>query len=134
MKDKTILPTGSFTAKHGGSMGYLINAICIGIGLSSLSTIKLWLILSGVITFFIGGWLATLLERKVYCNQQQLEIIVGAAKEYKRLSDSNGAAEVMSEVAPKWWLKLMPVAWQRDLRIKLKPILLPDEGEEEKSS
>ena len=99
-----------------------------------MATIKLWLIAAGVMAFFIGGWLATLLERKIYCNRQQLEIIVGAAKEYKRLSDSNVAAEVMAQVSPKWWLKLMPVTWQRELRIKLQPILLPDESGEEESS
>lgn len=134
MKDNTILPTGSLTAKHGGSLGYFLNAICIGVGLSFMAEIKLWLILSGVISFFIGGLLATLLERKIYCNRQQLEIIIGAAQEYERLSDSNVAAEVMAQVAPKWWLKLMPVTWQQELRKKLQPILLPNESGEEESS
>ncbi|NVL90858.1 MAG: hypothetical protein HWN69_07695 [Desulfobacterales bacterium] len=127
MKDDTILPTGAFTARHGGTIGYLTNAVCIGIALSFIGTIKGWLILSGAITIFIGGWHATFLERKLYCNNDQIETIVLAAKEYGRFSGPNGVAEVLAQVAPKWWLKLMPKAWQQELRIKLQPILLPDQ-------
>lgn len=135
MKDHTILPTGVLTARHGGFIGYLLNAMCIGIALSFIGMIKVWVILSGAITLFIGGWLATLLERKLYCNSDQIKIIVGAAQEYVRFSSPNGAAEVLAQVAPKWWLKLMPAAWQQELRMKLQPILLPDEsGGRKKSS
>ena len=133
-KDHTILPTGSITAKYGRIMGYLLNAICIGIALAFLSAITFWIIISAFICFFLGGWFATLLERSIYCNEQQLEIIVSAAHEYKRLSDSNIAAEVMAEVAPKWWLKLMPIVWQQKLRKNLQPILSTDESEESKIS
>ncbi len=128
MKDHTILPTGSLTARHGRLIGYLLNAMCIGIALSFIGIIKVWVILSAASIFFIGGWIATLLERKLYCSSDQIKIILGAAEEYARLSGPNGAAEVLGQVAPKWWLKLMPAAWQQELRIKLQPILLPDES------
>src|SRR3972149_10337282 len=127
MKDHTILPTGALTARLGRFIGYLLNAVCIGIALSFIDIIKVWVILSAASTFFIGGWIATLLERKLYCSSDQIKIIVGAAQEYARFSGPNGAAEVLGQVAPKWWLKLMPAAWEQEVRIKMQPILLPGE-------
>lgn len=132
MKHGTILPTGSFTERHGGTIGYIINAVCIGITLSFMSTLGKWLFLSITTFLFLGGWIATLIERKLYCNQFQLDTIVYAAKEYSRLSNTESAAGILMEVAPKWWIKLMPSDWQRELQEKLKEILLPndhDKGE-----
>ncbi|KFN37789.1 hypothetical protein KN63_08120 [Smithella sp. F21] len=129
MKSGTILPTGSFTEHHGGTVGYIINAFCIGISLSFISYLGWWLILSVAIFLFIGGWIATLIERKFYCNQFQLDTIVYAAKEYSRLSNTEGAAEILAVVAPKWWIKLMPSDWQQELREKLKEILLHENHE-----
>ncbi len=129
MKSGTILPTGSFTEHHGGTVGYIINAFCIGISLSFISSLGWWLILSVAIFLFIGGWIATLIERKFYCNQFQFDTIVYAAKEYSRLSNTEGAAEILAVVAPKWWIKLMPSDWQQELREKLKEILLHENHE-----
>jgi len=131
MKSGTILPTGSFTEHRGGTVGYIINVVCIGITLSFMSELGWWLILSIAIFLFIGGWIATLIERKLYCNQFQLDTIVYAAKEYSRLSNAEGAAEILTDVAPKWWIKLMPSDWQRELRGKLKQILLPENHDNE---
>ncbi|MDD5007973.1 MAG: hypothetical protein PHC68_06140 [Syntrophorhabdaceae bacterium] len=126
MKSGTILPTGSFTEHHGGAVGYIINAVCIGTTLSFWSGLGWWLILTIAMFLFLGGWIATLIERKLYCNQFQLDTIVYAAKEYSRLSNTESAAEILIDVAPKWWIKLMPSGWQKELRGKLEQVLLPE--------
>jgi len=125
MKKGTILPVGSFTEQYGSILGYFINAVCIGITLSFISELTWWLILSLFIFLFIGGWIATIIERKLYCNQFQLDIIVSAAKEYSKLTSTESAAEILAEVAPKWWIKLMPSKWKMELHGQLKQILLP---------
>ena len=132
MKSGTILPAGSFTVRHGRTVGYILNAFCIGITFSFALQLGWWLILSIAIFLFIGGWIATLIERKLYCNQFQLDTIVYAAQEYSRLSNAESAAEILSEVAPKWWIKLMPSDWQQELREKLQNILLPENHDDGK--
>jgi hypothetical protein len=126
MKNGTILPAGAFTEKYGSTVGYIINAICIGVALSFFSKLSWWLIFSIAIFLYLGGWIATLIERKLYCSQFQLDTIVYAAKKYKRLTSVESAAEILTEVAPKWWIKLMPFNWQQQLREELSKINLPD--------
>ena len=127
MKNGTILARGAMTGAYGNIISLIVKILCLVILVAFLSTLKLWLIVSAAIMWFIGGWIATLIERKLYCDNYRMELIVFAAEEYKKDSKSVAeAAELMSVVVPKWWIKLMPQKWQSELRDKLANILLPD--------
>lgn len=64
---------------------------------------------------------------KFYANNYNMDLIVFAAEQYTKDMPTESAAELMSKVAPKWWIKLMPPIWQSQLRNRLVVILLPGE-------
>jgi hypothetical protein len=70
------------------------------------------------------------MERKAYATQQNMDLVVHAAKKYATDKGTQFAAEVLSEVAPKWWIKLMPRWWQAQLHDQLANILLPSGASE----
>ncbi len=111
--------------KYGDKASFTLKALSVFVSLVLIKTLYAWLVVSIGIMLFFGGWLATLLERRLYCSDLRMETFIFAAKEYVHDMGQEGAAAVMSEVAPKWWIKLMPYSWQRKLREKLSSILLP---------
>lgn len=127
MKVGTIIPTGGFTGRNGSTVSFLIKTFCVIALLLLIELMEWWFIPSGVLMWLIGNWLATLVERKLYCNNSNMDIIFLAAKEHAKDMKTEDATELMLDVAPKWWLKLMPLSWQLELREKLLPLLMPCE-------
>ena len=128
MKARTIVPAGSVPVRHGTAMGWVINALCVGCAPFLLVRLGWWTVLTAVITSFAGGWVATLMERVLYCSRERMDTFVFAASEYAKEFGSDEAVRLMSDVAPKWWIKLMPRSWQKELAARLTPILLPRDG------
>lgn len=84
-----------------------------------------WITASLVIMWFVGGWIATLIERKTYESNYRMDLIVFAAEEYMKDMDTESAALLLSKVAPEWWIKLMSPDWQKQLQNRLLDIFLP---------
>ena len=126
MKMGTIIPAGSLAGKYGHVAAACIKWPCVA-ALVLLTVYWVWWAVALVApVWFLGNWAATLLERALYCDDSRLDAFVFAAKEYSRDCGSEGAARTMSQVAPKWWIKLMPAHWRERLRARLVPILLPN--------
>lgn len=125
MKLHTLLPSGSLTGRFGGKASFVLKGACFGILLLLYSTFGWWLVLTFIIMWFLSGWIATMLERKIHANQDNMERIVFAAEQYTRERGTEIAAQIMSQAAPEWWIKLMPPRWQSDLRNRLAVILQP---------
>jgi hypothetical protein len=126
MKMGTIIPRGSLTGKYGHVAAVCIKWSCVAV-LVLLAVYWVWWAVALVVpVWFLGNWAATLLERVLYCDDSRLDTFVFAAEEYSRELGPGRAARTMSEVAPKWWIKLMPARWRERLRAKLVPILLPN--------
>lgn len=133
MKNGTILARGAIPGTYGNIISSIVKIICIVILVTFLSTLKVWLIVSVGLMWFIGGWIATLIERKLYCDNYMIKLIIFAAEEYKKdFKSTEKAADLMSVVVPKWWIKLMPQKWQSELRDKLANILLTEEQTDHK--
>jgi len=126
MKKETIIPVGSVTAKYGNIVGFFIKVVCI-------SLVFYWFDWMGIlllaIMWFLGNWIATLLERKLYCNEWQMNFIVLAAQQYARHFGQEIAVSNLEKFVPKWWIKLMPMKWQKQLIERLVTILQPEEEE-----
>jgi len=112
MKTETILPRGGLTGKHGGVLGFLIKGACFGVSFLLFRHFSWWIMASLATMWLISGWIATLIERKFYANDDNMDLIVYAAKQYTKDMGTESAAGLMSNVAPKWWIKLMPQKWQ----------------------
>ena len=82
-----------------------------------------WLVPIGILMWFISGKIATLIERKAYANQYNMDLIVSAAERYAKDADAESVAQVMSQAVPKWWIELMPQLWQSLLRERLSGML-----------
>lgn len=126
MKNGTIIPNGALTGKYGNIASFIIKSICLIIILYFIHVLHWWIIASGLIMFFLGNWIATILERKLYCNDLRLDTFVFIAEQYTKERGAEEAAHFISLAAPKWWIKLMPMYWQRKLRERLAAILLPE--------
>ena len=126
MKMGTIIPRGSLTSKYGYVAAACIKWSCVAVLVLLAVYWAWWAIVLVVPVWFLGNWVATLFERVLYCDDSRLESLVFAAEEYRKDFGPEGAARVMSEVAPKWWIKLMPGRWRERLRARLVPILLPN--------
>jgi hypothetical protein len=127
MKVGTILPKGALTGSYGGMLSLVIKGICFVTLFFLFRVFSWWVAASLIIMWFVSGWIATLIERKFYANNYNMDLIVFAAEQYTKDMPTESAAELMSKVAPKWWIKLMPPIWQSQLRNRLVVILLPGE-------
>ncbi len=125
MKSGTIIPVGSIPQQHGSILSLVSKGICLVVLILIYPSVGLWVIAAAVVMYFLGGWVATLIERKFYCDDLRLDTIVYYAEENVKDLGANRTAELLGEVAPKWWIKLMPMQWQKELHNRLSPILLP---------
>lgn len=128
MKKNTILQKGAWTGRYGGTVSVMLKGGCFIILFLLFETFSWWLVLSIMVMWFVSGWVATLIERKAYASEYNMDLIVFTAEEYTKDMDTESAAQLMSQVAPKWWIKLMPPSWQSRLRERLAVILLPDDS------
>lgn len=119
MKVNTILPKGAWTESYGTFLSFLLKGTCFIILLFFFKSLNWWLTLSVLVMWFVSGWIATFTERKFYATDYNMDLIVYAAEKYSKDMDTESAAHCMSEVAPKWWIKLMPSQWQSQLRNRL---------------
>lgn len=116
MKQDTILPYGSTTGNYGFKIGWGIKLVYFGI-LISLVINNGWVYLfSFPITWLLSGWLATLIERKVY-----MSLVMQTIKElsdYYKNASPDFALKMLS--IPEWWFKLMPSNWRLEYASVLK--------------
>ena len=110
MKQNTILPYGSKPGRYGQLIGWGIKFLFFGTVLT-MSVNYGWVHLIAIpITWIISGWVATLIERRIYMNLVMNDII-GIAKMY---ADADYDFAIRMLGVPEWWFKLMPGSWQRD--------------------
>jgi hypothetical protein len=129
MKLNTILPKGAWTGRYGGTASFLLKGGCFLVLFLLFKPLGWWLMLSIIVMWFVSGWIATLIERKAYASEYNMDLIVFAAEQYTKDMDTESAAHLMSQAAPKWWIKLMPQEWQSRLHERLAAILLPDDSQ-----
>ena len=111
-------------------MSFLLKGVCYLALVLLVPALGWWVAGTFVVIWFASGWLATLMERRAYATQQNMDSVVYAAKKYTTEKGTEFAVGILSEVAPKWWIKLMPRSWQVQLRDQLANILLPSEASE----
>lgn len=112
MKTATILPAGGWTRAYGTTVSFVSFAICVVIILWSVTEVAWWLLLTIAFMWFIGGWLGTIIERRVYANETTLALIVDAAGRWEK---SARDVETLKQAVPEWWIKLMPRCWRQRL-------------------
>ena len=66
MKTGSVIQIGSFTQKHGKRTGWLLQIVCILIFFNFIQTFNLWTVITLLLIWFISGWIATIVERKLY--------------------------------------------------------------------
>ena len=116
MKVGSLIPTGSATQNYGRVIGWILQVPCWLILLSFVEYANWWVILAAGVMWVVSGWLATLLERRVYGTRHNIELIVFALQEYGGSKDEEVRSNLLEGFAPRWWRKLMSSSWQKELR------------------
>lgn len=110
MKEGTILPYGSSTGRHGQSIGWGIKLLYLGV-LIAICLNYGWIFLASFpITWFISGWIATIIERKVY-----MKLVLRNLNDLSKMyinTDYDYAVSMLS--LPNWWVRMMPNDWKRE--------------------
>ena len=113
MKTGTIVPTGAWTEKNGRISGWAIHLFTYMNFLFVFSDPFGWhLILVLLLIWFLGGWTATLIERKLYGTEERLETIVYAVESYGKSLRPEQLREFIDGLVPQWWIRLMPMSWR----------------------
>ena len=112
MKNLTIIPSGRLTTKYGEKINFYAKGICFFLLLFTPIRIGWWILLSFAIMWFVGGWIATLIERILYCNEHNMKTFIFAAEQYTKEKGFKYATIILKQNVPKWWIKLMPLSWQ----------------------
>jgi lipoprotein signal peptidase len=110
LKLGTSMPVGGFTGKHGNTIGYGIKLFYFGFIVALIKYEGFIMLASIPIVWFISGWVALKLERKIYMVRIYNDI-VGALEEYDE-SDASLTYALMMVRLPDWWLGLMPQAFR----------------------
>lgn len=119
MKIGSVIPIGGWTQRSGKSAGWYLQIPCWLMILSFAQLLQWWSFLAAGVMWFVSGWLATLLERKLYGTQHNLDLVVMAVDEYGKDMDDEFRLQLLQEFAPEWWVRLMSPSW----RIKLQQTL-----------
>jgi|GEM_PF-4030515 len=129
MKKGTFIPAGAFTSIHAKTVNFILKVVSIvvivffGISKTNIPAWPFPLLVSILTMWFAGVWSVTILERKLYGTELEMDIIVYAAENYAKDIGPEQAAQLMSVVVPNWWLRLMPSHWQNQLQKRLSSIL-----------
>jgi hypothetical protein len=135
MKGGTVIPAGASTLAYGGSVGIFINIFCLVSFIQFIPKLGWGIIVSVVIMFHVGGWIATLIERRIYCNEEMMTSILGGAYVYTQRYGPDQAVSIILEVVPTWWLKLMPQKWRTEVLAGITAIVSdPESLQAEESS
>jgi hypothetical protein len=125
MKKKTILNAGSFTSKWGNSIAIILALIGLACVIYIGFTLKWWLLVTVIIAWLLGGWIATLIERAMYGKKEEIDFIVFAIENQAKSSGFNEAmiTNLYSKWVPNWWIKLMTSSFQRELKLRISKII-----------
>jgi len=120
LKLGTSLPVGGFTGKHGNALGYGIKIFFFGFIIALIKYEGFIIIASFPIVWFLSGWFATILERKIYMMKVYDDLIDASEGYMKNGSPASAEYALHMMKLPDWWLKLMsPQFRDQYFRIKL---------------
>jgi hypothetical protein len=116
MKTGSIIEIGSFTQKYGKNTGWLLQIACITIFFNFFQTYNLWTVIPlALLIWFISGWVATILERKLYGTEDNIDLIAYVAQQFVKDCGDEKLQEYLDGIAPQWWIRLMPFSWREEL-------------------
>ena len=116
MKVGSLIPTGRATGNYGRGIGWFLQIPCWLALLSFVEYLHWWLVLAVAVMWFLAGWIATAIERRLYGTRHNLELIVLAIEEYGGRESEEVRLQLLEGFAPAWWRKLMPPSRQYELR------------------
>ncbi len=119
MKKATIIAAGSIPVKYGGGVAVVLGVLGVVGVVEVLLSLRWWALLTGSLTYFVGGWMATIVERKMYGNERTIETIVFAAQSFAQDHGWDASRRILSTVVPSWWIKLMSSGWRKKLESRL---------------
>ena len=126
LKDDTLIPVGEYTVKYGVPIALTLKGICILVLIASSSLLIWWTAVSVVMMLLIGGWIATLIERKIYCTEELMETLLYEAEKFNKLESIMGT-ELMLRAVPEWWFKLTPSRWKNEYQRRFALIVFADD-------
>ena len=75
-----------------------------------------WLLLPFAIMWFLSGWVATVIERKFYETDANIEVIIVAVEDVAdTITSFEERKKNLARLVPSWWFKLMSRSWQEKL-------------------
>lgn len=121
-KEDTFLKAGSWTIKFGKTLGWSIKITCY-VFVYLLSEKKITsIIINYIFLWFISGWIATLIERKIYERKDEIIFFAKIANDLAKEHGKDIAKILISKNIPDWWLKLMSPSWQNEYYKKMEEI------------
>lgn len=99
LKKGTILPAGNLTQSKGQIIGFGIKFMYFAFLIYCMFYYHWIIILTLPFVWFFSGWLATIVERKIY-----MKSVLDIAKANIKEHGNSGI--------PDWWINLMPKDWK----------------------
>lgn len=131
MKTGTIIPAGLWTQKHGRIAGWAIQLFAyMNFIFEGTDPFGWHLIVVFLLIWFVSGWIATLIERKLYQTEDNLDLISYAAESYGKSLRPEQLQELMDGFAPQWWIRLMSWSWREKLTARINERLMDESGED----
>jgi hypothetical protein len=121
-KKDTFLKAGSWTIKIGKTFGWSIKITCyVFVYLLSEKNI-IPIVTNYILLWFISGWIATLIEQKIYERKDEIIFFAEIANDLIKEHGKDTAKILINKNIPHWWLKLMSSSWQNEYYNKMKEI------------
>lgn len=125
-KKDTYLKAGSWTIKSGNTIGWSIKIACY-VFLYFLSNKNIGPIISNfIILWLVSGWIATLIERKIYEKNDDIQFYADIANKLIGEHGIDTARILINKNIPDWWIRLMSSSWQNEYYNKIKEIFRDD--------
>ncbi|MHB1015460.1 MAG: hypothetical protein ACYC2W_09315 [Desulfurivibrionaceae bacterium] len=74
----------------------------------------------------MSGWIATLIERKIYEKNDDIQFYADIANQLIEEHGIDTARILINKNIPDWWIRLMSSSWQNEYYNKIKEIFRDD--------